>query len=291
MRGSSRLAKGENVACLYIEGADGVPVDGHRAKIMRNVFFAYLHQLNQGNLKLPSGWSQVALDVKQTFYHTIRLNFVEFRYCSDNWKADLLATHNYSQWYKYHITNGKKRTNTDSSSSRSKKQKVEEIPLEDEELEYVDSPTSATSELPIVSTMPVEPDVTPVVFNTPTIPILATSELPVESTIPIEPNVIPVIFDTPTIPMTATNPVSLDNLIDPVLKAISNHSSGDLLAASDTVAKTTAAANPATANPTHINTPEVPPASFVPQVSSTSAFRLIGSDIEYKGEESSQTQL
>lgn len=225
---------------------------------MRNVFFAYLHQLNQGNLKLPSGWSQVALDVKQTFYHTIRLNFVEFRYCSDNWKADLLATHNYSQWYKYHITNGKKRTNTDSSSSRSKKQKVEEIPLEDEELEYVDSPTSVTSELPVESTMPVEPDV------------------------------IPVIFDTPTIPITAMNPVSLDDLIDPVLKAISNHSSGDLLAASDTVAaKTTAAADPAIVNPTHINTPEVPPASFIPQVSSTSACRLISSDIEYQGEESS----
>ncbi|KAG1834728.1 hypothetical protein EV424DRAFT_1302557, partial [Suillus variegatus] len=68
MRGSSRLAKGENIACLYIEGADGVPVDGHRAKIMCNIFFAYLHQLNQGNLKLPSRWSQVALNVKQTFY-------------------------------------------------------------------------------------------------------------------------------------------------------------------------------------------------------------------------------
>ncbi|KAG1863237.1 hypothetical protein DFJ58DRAFT_725139 [Suillus subalutaceus] len=246
--GSSRLAKGENVACLYIKGADGVPVDG--------------------NLKLPSGWSQVALDVKQTFYHTIRLNFVEFRYCSDNWKADLLATHNYLQWYKYHITNGKKHTNTDSSSSHSKKQKVKEIPLEDEELEYVDSPTSTTSELPIVSTMPVKPDVTSVVFNTPTIPILATSELPIESTwaMPVEPNVISVIFDTPTIPITATNPTSLDNLIDPVLKVISNHSSSDLLAVSDAVAKTTAVADPAIANPTHINTPEVPPASFVPQV-------------------------
>ncbi|KAG1732807.1 hypothetical protein EDB19DRAFT_1831167 [Suillus lakei] len=191
--GSSRLAKGENVACLYIEDADRVPIDGHCAKIMRNVFFAYLHQLNQGNLKLPSGWLQVALDVKKIFYHTIRLNFVEFWYCSDSWKADLLATHNYSQWYKYHITNGTKRANVDLSSSCSKKQKVKEIPPEDEELKYtmdVDSPTSTTSELPVESTMPVntvlvKPDVTPTIFDTPTIPITATSELP------IEPNAIP----------------------------------------------------------------------------------------------------
>ncbi|KAG1845712.1 hypothetical protein DFJ58DRAFT_843694 [Suillus subalutaceus] len=75
---------------------------------------------------------------------------------------------------------------------------------------------------------------------------------------PVEPNVIPIIFDTPTIPITAMNPVSLDHLIDPALKAISNHSSSDLLA-------TTAVADPAIVNPTHINTPKVPPASFVPQ--------------------------
>ncbi|KAG1838086.1 hypothetical protein DFJ58DRAFT_734009 [Suillus subalutaceus] len=226
MRGSSRLAKGENVACQYIEDADGVPVDGHRTKIICNVFFAYLHQLNQGNLKLPPGWLQVALDVKKTFYHTIRMNFSEFRYCSDNWKADFLATQSYSQWYKYHITNGKKRANADSSSSRSKKQKIEAILPEDAEFEYtmdVDSPTSS-------------------------------STIPVESTIPIEPN-------TPSIPTTVPDSVSLDGLIDPMLKMISNHNSIDL---SNAVTETTAT-DPAIPKPTHVNMPEVSSASIVPQ--------------------------
>ncbi|KAG2336347.1 hypothetical protein BDR05DRAFT_1005946 [Suillus weaverae] len=152
MRGSSRLAKGKNVACQFIEDADGEPVDGHRAKTMRNVFSSYLHQLNQGDVKLPPTWSQVALDIKEGFYHAIHSNHVEFRYCADNWKAEYLATHNYSQWYKYHILliHGQKQDRSVAmdndkcvkpSSSRTKKLKAERTPSplsEDMELDYVD---------------------------------------------------------------------------------------------------------------------------------------------------------
>jgi hypothetical protein len=229
-------------------------MDGHCVKIMHNVFFAYLHQLNQGHLKLPPGWLQVALNVKKTFYHMIRLNFIEFCYCLNNWKADFLVTQNYSQWYKYHITNGKKQANADSSSLQ-QEQKIEENPPEDTELEYtmdVDSPTSITSELPIKSTILVKPV---------TIPI-KSSTLSIKFTIPVKPNVTPI---TPNIPTTVPDSVSLNNLIDPVLKMISNHNSID---PSDTVTET-AATDPAIPKPAHVNIPEVPPASIVPQVSST----------------------
>ncbi|KAG1900657.1 uncharacterized protein F5891DRAFT_1188567 [Suillus fuscotomentosus] len=64
-RRSTRLSKGENVACQFIEDASGVPVDGHRAKAAHSVFTAYLHQLNQAGVKLPSSWSQVPLDLKE----------------------------------------------------------------------------------------------------------------------------------------------------------------------------------------------------------------------------------
>ncbi|KAG2113343.1 hypothetical protein BD769DRAFT_1391663 [Suillus cothurnatus] len=150
-------------------------------------------------------------------------------------------TQNYSQWYKYHITNGK-----------NKKQKIKEIPPEDTELEYtmdVDSPTSITSELLIESTILVKPI---------TIPI-ESSTLPIESTIPVKPNVTPI---TPSIPTTVPDSVCLNDLIDPVLKMISNHNS---INPSDTVTET-AATDPAIPKPAHVNIPEVPPASIVPQV-------------------------
>ncbi|KAG2132047.1 hypothetical protein DEU56DRAFT_953014 [Suillus clintonianus] len=150
-RGSTRLAKGENVACQFIEDAAGVPVDGHRAKAARSVFSAYLHQLNQAGVKLPTSWSQVPLDLKEGFYHAIRTNYIEFRYCADNWKAEHLATQNYSQWYKYHIGG------TESSSSHVKKPKNEVAAPEDSDLEYmdIDNPPSVTSnQSPVVITSP-----------------------------------------------------------------------------------------------------------------------------------------
>ncbi|KAG1804052.1 uncharacterized protein BJ212DRAFT_1486890 [Suillus subaureus] len=128
----------------------------------------------------------------------------------------------------YHIINGKKRANVDSSSSCSKKQKIEVILLEDTEFKYtmdVDSPTSITSELPIEST---------------TIPVKST--IPIKPTIPVKPN-------TPSIPTTVPDSVSLDDLIDPMLKMISNH---NFINPSDAITETTAM-DPAIPKPTHVN--------------------------------------
>ncbi|KAG2141321.1 hypothetical protein DEU56DRAFT_940811 [Suillus clintonianus] len=166
-RGSTRLAKGENVACQFIEDAAGVPVDGHRAKAARSVFSAYLHQLNQAGVKLPTSWSQVPLDLKEGFYHAIRTNYIEFRYCADNWKAEHLAMQNYSQWYKYHVGGSRKRGRSEvltsqddesaESSSHIKKPRNKVTTPEDSDLEYmdIDTPPSVTSnQSPIVVTSP-----------------------------------------------------------------------------------------------------------------------------------------
>ncbi|KAG1771400.1 hypothetical protein EV702DRAFT_1202007 [Suillus placidus] len=238
MRGSSRLAKGENVACQFIEDADGEPVDGHRAKTMRNVFSSYLHQLNQGDVKLPPTWSQVALDIKEGFYHAIRSNHVEFRYCADNWKAEYLATHNYSQWYKYHVLliRGQKRDRSVAmdddecvkpSSSRTKKLKAERTlsPLsEDMELDYVDLEPSVPSAMnPIHERNPVDITEPAHTSSDPILPLLSKPDDTI-STIP-DPVIDPILLATEPVTPTDSDlsPVPSPPVIDPILLATEPH--------------------------------------------------------------------
>ncbi|KAG2362745.1 hypothetical protein BDR07DRAFT_1376296 [Suillus spraguei] len=161
-RGLTRLAKGKNVACQFIEDATGVPVNGHRAKAAHSVFTTYLHQLNQAGVKLPSSWSQVPLDLKEGFYHAIRMNYIEFRYCTDNWKAEHLATQNYSQWQLEErmikaTTSQDDGKAAESSTSLVKKPKTRVTAPDESDLEYMDidiPPCVTSNQSPVVIASP-----------------------------------------------------------------------------------------------------------------------------------------
>ncbi|CDO74656.1 hypothetical protein BN946_scf184874.g2 [Trametes cinnabarina] len=89
VKGKSRSAQGENVSCLFVEDANGVPVDGHyirRAREFATNFLDYLkaHTKNVGK------WEKVDIRAREAFIDALRRKFPEFQVCEDNWKGHQL---------------------------------------------------------------------------------------------------------------------------------------------------------------------------------------------------------
>lgn len=84
---------------LYIENADGTPVDGTIASTMREFARSIWRDLYLRGMA-PETWGQATRQVREEFCQEMERAYPALRLCDNHWKANALATAIYSQWYR-----------------------------------------------------------------------------------------------------------------------------------------------------------------------------------------------
>ncbi|KAI9442695.1 hypothetical protein H4582DRAFT_2073289 [Lactarius indigo] len=108
-RGGTRSAQGINVMMLYIENADGTPVNGAVAAEIREFARSIWRGLHTRNAA-PERWGDASKEIKEHYYHDMEVKYEVLRYCEGHWKSQAVATAIYSQWYgNFVLGTGKKR--------------------------------------------------------------------------------------------------------------------------------------------------------------------------------------
>jgi len=98
VRGKTAVSQGENVATLYVEDENGQPVDGHRLTSIRQLARKIWNKFADIG-QAPPSWGKANMNFTNEYRREMCRQFPEFRLCENNWKAELLATENYSSWY------------------------------------------------------------------------------------------------------------------------------------------------------------------------------------------------
>jgi hypothetical protein len=101
VRGAIRAAMGKNVWVQYVKHADGKMVDGGMATEIRDQARKIWRGLWSQGLA-PRTWGAATHEVEDAFIHSMEERFPVLQFCDNHWKAQAIATANYSQWYKYH---------------------------------------------------------------------------------------------------------------------------------------------------------------------------------------------
>jgi hypothetical protein len=100
-KGPERSSKGLNTTALYIENEDGTPVPGATVGQMRGVArTVWIDLFDRG--KAPLSWGKASLEARNLYHSELERRWGLLRLCENHWKADALATANYSQWYLAH---------------------------------------------------------------------------------------------------------------------------------------------------------------------------------------------
>lgn len=101
-RGKSAQSQGVNVMMMFIEDANGVPVDGFRVQAIRAHAKAVWNTIAQA-YAVPGKWGEATHEVLHFFYAAMYKAFEELRYCSNNWKACNIGTIDYPGWHKHYV--------------------------------------------------------------------------------------------------------------------------------------------------------------------------------------------
>jgi hypothetical protein len=169
VRGKTAFSQGENVATLYVENENGRPVDGHRLTAIRQLARKIWNKFADVG-QAPLTWGKANMNFTNEYRREICRQFPEFRLCENDWKAELLATENYSSWYSnrfgskakkdgYRAEKRKIRLPThDEVDPAIKKQKVEPEFSEEKTIPSI----SSGNVIPEIGTSIVQPDVTSV---------------------------------------------------------------------------------------------------------------------------------
>lgn len=99
-RGPARAAMGENVRVQYVEHADGKMVYGGMATEIRDHARRIWRGLWSRGLA-PRTWGAATQEVEDAFIRSMEERFPVLNFCDNHWKAQAIATANYSQWHKY----------------------------------------------------------------------------------------------------------------------------------------------------------------------------------------------
>lgn len=97
-RGGGRSSKGENVMTLYVETEKGESVSGTTAAYIRDFARSIWRGFYERGVA-PKTWGQVSKDVQDEYIREMEGKWEELRYCEHHWKANHIATNNYSQWF------------------------------------------------------------------------------------------------------------------------------------------------------------------------------------------------
>lgn len=96
---------GTSITSDYMESNDGLTVSDRRKAEIREVAASlWFEMVDKG--RAPAKWSAAPADVKEFFYNGMNSKCDEMRYCHNNWKAQHLATMNYSSFYNNHGQKG-----------------------------------------------------------------------------------------------------------------------------------------------------------------------------------------
>ncbi len=96
-RGQTRAAQGINVNMRYIEDRDGQPVNRHLASdIRRHARAVFVGLAQKGHLF--TSWAEADYDSLKTYYREMVQRFKELRFCSNDWKAEMVALDIYRTW-------------------------------------------------------------------------------------------------------------------------------------------------------------------------------------------------
>jgi len=117
-RGGTRSSKGENVMMLYIEDANGIPIDGNIASGIRDHARSIWRSLYERGIA-PDTWGQATKEVREEFCREMEKEYHVLRLCDNHWKANALATAVYSQWYRTYNKKMKSCLDHDSDSDGS----------------------------------------------------------------------------------------------------------------------------------------------------------------------------
>lgn len=174
---SKQVADGMNISMRYVENEDGDVISGFRVKTILKFAHSVFFQLRDHN-KHPKTWGAAGVDVVRAFYEEMERQFPELALCADHWKAQYIATKNYSSWYSTHgklptvkveaesnssdttsigptaKSHGKRRADEDFRAT-SKKLKSEPQPVQDPDLQS--SHSSEFNTVSILSTIPLSP--------------------------------------------------------------------------------------------------------------------------------------
>jgi len=97
-RGKTRCANDENVNSTYLEQSDGTPLSGKKVGAIRAYARSIWVDLYTRGMA-PKKWSNASRRVHDEYVLEMENRWPILRYCQDHWKAHLITTKNYSQWY------------------------------------------------------------------------------------------------------------------------------------------------------------------------------------------------
>ncbi|KIM36422.1 hypothetical protein M413DRAFT_31660 [Hebeloma cylindrosporum] len=98
-------ASDKSIVSDYMEDEHGRPVSSERASEIREVASTLWFEMVEKG-RAPPKWSEAAADVKSFYYAAMDESCQEMRYCHNHWKAQYLATKNYSSFYNNHGRKG-----------------------------------------------------------------------------------------------------------------------------------------------------------------------------------------
>jgi len=90
----------------YVVDRSGVPVDGHRAGVIRSYARSFWAELSHKG-QAPNKWKgESTLQIAENYRLQMANLCVELRLCENGWKADQIAIDNYSSWRTARIKKG-----------------------------------------------------------------------------------------------------------------------------------------------------------------------------------------
>jgi hypothetical protein len=123
-KGPGRVAQGINVTARFVEDANGNMLNGWRVSDMRSLSQQIFHQLHQRNLA-PEQWRKATREALMYYLSEMYSAFPELRFCDGHWKANRLASRQYSGWYHTNVSKrGVKKEDADSADPPKSKSKL-----------------------------------------------------------------------------------------------------------------------------------------------------------------------
>jgi hypothetical protein len=100
-RGGSQMSEGINISMRFVEDANGAVIDGFRVKTILGGAHQMFFQ-RRDLKKHPKTWGTAGTEILRAYCQETEQQFPELAFCADSWKANYIATLNYSSWYNTH---------------------------------------------------------------------------------------------------------------------------------------------------------------------------------------------
>ena len=100
--GFHQIKTNDNIMMWYVEDETGKPVDGDTVENMC-IYTWLIWQLLLDSGMAPATWADANLIAHNYYEHHMTQCFPVLSYGMSNWKAHMLATDNYSSWYRKHV--------------------------------------------------------------------------------------------------------------------------------------------------------------------------------------------